>query len=533
MTAQPQPAAQHRRPHRPQRHAGASPSTAGTTPATPATPSPPRCWPTACIQVGTSIKLGRPRGIIAAGVEDPNALVQIERPVPRADAAPATTVELYDGLVADGLPGQGRLARTPTRRRYDDDARPLRRARRRRAARPAWPPRATAARDRRPGHPGRRPARARRRAAVGSRPTSIDGSPPWTGWPTSAPSSPPRPRCTRPAAHHRLRPLRRQLRPRRCERAPTTSAPPRRAGVSRQRVWRIRAAPGRPRHRRPRAPARLRRQRPPRHHARRRGPHLPAPLRRGRRLAGRGRSPPTTAPTPPPPTCRAAGVEVAAVVDARPQLTATGRRSCARRGIAGADRQRRGRHHAATARRHLGVTVRRIDDDGELSSAPNGDRLRPAARLRRLEPGGAPVQPGRRQAALRRRPRRLRARQRGPTASRSPAPAAAASTSPSCLRRRRRAPAPRRSVAARASAPPPIRCRRRGRARRPPHRAALAGARAGRRPGDWHHPVRRPAARRDRRRRRSAPSAPACARSSTSSATPRSAPPTTRARPPA
>lgn len=32
---------------------------------------------------------------------------------------PATTVELYDGLVATGLPGQGRLATTPDPARYD------------------------------------------------------------------------------------------------------------------------------------------------------------------------------------------------------------------------------------------------------------------------------------------------------------------------------------------------------------------------------------------------------------------------------
>ena len=33
-------------------------------------------------QVATSIRLGRPRGIMAAGPEDPNALVQIEAPFP-------------------------------------------------------------------------------------------------------------------------------------------------------------------------------------------------------------------------------------------------------------------------------------------------------------------------------------------------------------------------------------------------------------------------------------------------------------------
>ncbi|NEC85536.1 sarcosine oxidase subunit delta family protein [Streptomyces sp. SID12501] len=70
------------------------------------------------IQTGTSIKLGRPRGIFSAGVEEPNAVIQIEAPFPEP-MLPATTVELYDGLVATGLPGQGRLATTPDPARYD------------------------------------------------------------------------------------------------------------------------------------------------------------------------------------------------------------------------------------------------------------------------------------------------------------------------------------------------------------------------------------------------------------------------------
>ncbi|MFI0967832.1 sarcosine oxidase subunit alpha family protein [Streptomyces sp. NPDC021080] len=70
------------------------------------------------IQVGTSIKLGRPRGIFSAGVEEPNAVVQIEEPFPEP-MLPATTVELYDGLVASSLPGRGRLATEPDPARYD------------------------------------------------------------------------------------------------------------------------------------------------------------------------------------------------------------------------------------------------------------------------------------------------------------------------------------------------------------------------------------------------------------------------------
>ena len=74
------------------------------------------------------------------------------------------------------------------------------------------------------------------------------------------------------------------------------------AHLSRQRVWRLRARQVVARHRRARAPGRVRRQRPARHHARRRGPHLPAPLRRAAPAAGPWCSPPTTAPTRRPST---------------------------------------------------------------------------------------------------------------------------------------------------------------------------------------------------------------------------------------
>src|SRR3712207_801139 len=69
-------------------------------------------------QVATSIKLGRPRGIAAAWAEDPGGLVQLEEPFPEPMLL-ATTVELYDGLAAHGLPGQGRLAAVPDSARYD------------------------------------------------------------------------------------------------------------------------------------------------------------------------------------------------------------------------------------------------------------------------------------------------------------------------------------------------------------------------------------------------------------------------------
>ncbi|HWD05241.1 MAG TPA: 2Fe-2S iron-sulfur cluster-binding protein [Amycolatopsis sp.] len=69
-------------------------------------------------RVATSIKYGRPRGVYAAGVEDATALVQVEEPFPEPMLS-ATTVELFDGLVARGLSGQGRLAAEPDPARYD------------------------------------------------------------------------------------------------------------------------------------------------------------------------------------------------------------------------------------------------------------------------------------------------------------------------------------------------------------------------------------------------------------------------------
>lgn len=51
-------------------------------------------------------------------MEEPNAVIQIEAPFPEP-MLPATTVELYDGLVATSLPGQGRLATDPDPARYD------------------------------------------------------------------------------------------------------------------------------------------------------------------------------------------------------------------------------------------------------------------------------------------------------------------------------------------------------------------------------------------------------------------------------
>jgi len=69
-------------------------------------------------QVTTSIKLGRPRGFTAAWAEDTGGLVQMEAPFPEPMLL-ATTVELFDGLVARGIPGQGRLAEIADTAKYD------------------------------------------------------------------------------------------------------------------------------------------------------------------------------------------------------------------------------------------------------------------------------------------------------------------------------------------------------------------------------------------------------------------------------
>ncbi|WP_251096447.1 sarcosine oxidase subunit alpha family protein [Streptomyces sp. Caat 7-52] len=70
------------------------------------------------VEVAPSLYRGRPRGIVAAGVEEPNALVQLDGPCSEG-MLPATTVELYDGLAATTLSGMGRLDPTPDPAVYD------------------------------------------------------------------------------------------------------------------------------------------------------------------------------------------------------------------------------------------------------------------------------------------------------------------------------------------------------------------------------------------------------------------------------
>ncbi|RAG85790.1 ferredoxin [Streptacidiphilus pinicola] len=70
------------------------------------------------LTVGPSLYRERPRGIVTAGVDDPHALVQLERPHSEPMQL-ATTVELCDGLAAISLQGRGRLDEAPDEARYD------------------------------------------------------------------------------------------------------------------------------------------------------------------------------------------------------------------------------------------------------------------------------------------------------------------------------------------------------------------------------------------------------------------------------
>ncbi|GAA2177505.1 sarcosine oxidase subunit alpha family protein [Arthrobacter parietis] len=74
------------------------------------------------IAAAPSLYLGRPRGIVSAGVEEPNALLRVEAADDGGTAEsmlPATTVELVDGLRASYLSGRGKLDPTPDDAVYD------------------------------------------------------------------------------------------------------------------------------------------------------------------------------------------------------------------------------------------------------------------------------------------------------------------------------------------------------------------------------------------------------------------------------
>jgi sarcosine oxidase, subunit alpha len=68
--------------------------------------------------LATSVALGRPRGVVTAGPEEPSAVVRVEAPFAEPMVT-ATTIELSDGFVGSSLAGRGRLAQTADPARYD------------------------------------------------------------------------------------------------------------------------------------------------------------------------------------------------------------------------------------------------------------------------------------------------------------------------------------------------------------------------------------------------------------------------------
>src|SRR5712692_5543233 len=65
--------------------------------------------------IARSVTYDRPRGVFSAGIEEPNALVQVGHDT----MLRATQVELVDGIEASGLNGRGRLSSEPDAGRYD------------------------------------------------------------------------------------------------------------------------------------------------------------------------------------------------------------------------------------------------------------------------------------------------------------------------------------------------------------------------------------------------------------------------------
>ncbi len=61
----------------------------------------------------------RPRGIMSAGAEEPNALVQVRTPTAEEPMLRATQVPLVDGLAAWSLPGRGRITGAQDAGRFD------------------------------------------------------------------------------------------------------------------------------------------------------------------------------------------------------------------------------------------------------------------------------------------------------------------------------------------------------------------------------------------------------------------------------
>ena len=499
------------------RHVTPSPSTTRATRATPATRSPRRCWPTAFTRSTTSIKLGRPRGITAAWAEDPAAWSRSSTRSPSRCCWPPPSSCSTGLSPAAFRAGPARRDRRP--RAYDAPHVHCRRAGRRRRPgrarrRPAPPPvaargsscvdeqsrsrRRTARRhrhDRRHARAGVGRRRDRRRAGHAS------------------------PDVTAPAAHHRVRALRRRLRARAASGAPTPAAATPRAAVSRQRVWRIRAAPDRGRHRRARASRSCStdNDRPGIMLAARRA-DLPAPLRRARSASEVVVFTTNDSAYAAAFDLHDAGVADHAVVDARPTAPALRSRRCAERGIARHGGHRLGGQRHPGRRPHHRTPVRRPRRRGRVEVPCDvllvSGGWNPAVHLFSQARGKLRYDDV---------ARRLRARASPRRASTSPDRRGRRVRPAGCLRGRQAATsawsvgfdAPHARIRTSRSVDPD----RRGAVVRPDARPPPASSSTS--SATPPSPTS------------SAPSVPGCARWSTSSATPRSAPRTTRARPPA
>ena len=69
--------------------------------------------------VSRSVNFGRPRGIYAAGSEEPNAYAQVVYAAASEPMLRTTRVQLFDGLEATGLNGKGKALPTADYARYD------------------------------------------------------------------------------------------------------------------------------------------------------------------------------------------------------------------------------------------------------------------------------------------------------------------------------------------------------------------------------------------------------------------------------
>ena len=433
-----------------------------------------------------SIYRGRPRGIVAAGVEEPNALLQVGGRLLGAHGAGHHSLELFDGLSAsDPVRASAALDPAARPRGLRQDVRAHRRPGRSAPDRPVSRLPLTAAAVRRPRHPARRTARARRLAAlrpsrtVGDAARARLGRRIAVGELDACPEVTRAARDTAPSAVYDDNYV--------C--AAAAHRPPRRRRPTHGRLPTAAVAhPGPPgrlatgAHERPLVFAR---QRPARGDARRRRAHLPQPLRRHRRLAGRGRHHQRQ-------RLRhvadlvAAGIDVAVVVDARADAVRPGRaRSAATRGA--------GPARASVVvdtdgdQRVSPASPASIDADGQLA----GDRtVLSTATCSRSQAGGA------RSCTC---TASARASCAGTTRWPPSSPPAPVGTSRSSARPRGSStstavsaegavpePTPRRPPASRRRRPRPDAAVRGSGGRAGPARAALAGARvATATPADW------------------------------------------------